>query len=93
MLKRWYGNVYSTCERNYQAFNNILAKSSFGRHVGGQEHALQHGGQYKSCYFVEKSKYPKISLLNAIIFMSSVKFWQHQEYNSSFEGSIGHVTS
>ena len=33
-------------------------------HVGGQEHALQHGGQYKSCYFVEKSKYPKISPLN-----------------------------
>ena len=26
---------------------------------------LQHGGQYKSCYFVQKSKYHKISPLNA----------------------------
>ena len=42
-----------------------LAKSSFGRHVGGQEYALQHGGQYKSYYFVEKSKCHKISPLNA----------------------------
>ena len=28
-----------------------------------------------------------------IIFMSSVKFWQQQDYNSLFKGSIGHVTS
>ena len=48
MLKRWCGNVYSTSECNYQTFNKIQAKSSFGRHVGGQEYALQHGGQYKS---------------------------------------------
>ena len=48
MSKRWRGNVYSTSERNYQTFSKILAKSSFGRHVGGQEYALQHGGQYKS---------------------------------------------
>ena len=48
MLKRWRGNVYSTSERNYQTFNKIKAKSSFGRHVGGQEYAIQHGGQYKS---------------------------------------------
>ena len=27
-----------------------------------------------------------------IIFMSSVKFWQLQDYNSLFKGSIGHVT-
>ena len=27
------------------------------------------------------------------IFMSSVKFWQQQDYNSLFKGSIGHVTS
>ena len=31
----------------------------------GKEYALQHGGQDKSCYFVEKSKYHKTSPLNA----------------------------
>ena len=40
-------------------------KGRFGRHVGGQEYALQHSGQYKSYYFVEKSKCYKISPLNA----------------------------
>ena len=45
MLKRWNGNVYSTSERNYLTFNKVKAKSSFGRHVGGHEYALQHGGQ------------------------------------------------
>ena len=34
-------------------------------HVGGQEYALQHGGQYKSYYFVKKSTCRKISPLNA----------------------------
>ena len=48
MLKRWCGNVYSTSELNF------YQGSIFGRHVGGQEYALQHGGQYKSYYFVEK---------------------------------------
>ena len=48
MLKRWLYNVYSTSERNYQTFNKLKTKSSFGRHVGGQEYAIQHGGQYKS---------------------------------------------
>ena len=33
--------------------------------VGGQEHALQNGGQYKSYCFVEKSKCHKISPLDA----------------------------
>ena len=58
MLKRWCGNIYGTSGCNYQTFNKIYAKSSFGRHVGAQECALQqlHGGQYKSCYFVEKLK-------------------------------------
>ena len=42
-----------------------MRKCSFGCHVGGQEYALQHGRQYKSYYFVEKSKYHKISPLNA----------------------------
>ena len=65
ILKKWCGNVYSTSERNYKTFNKIQAKSSFGRHVGGQEYALQHGGQYKSYCFVEKSKCHKISPLNA----------------------------
>ena len=32
---------------------------------GGQEYAFQHGGQYKSYHFVEKSKRHKISPLNA----------------------------
>ena len=32
--------------------------------LGGQEYALQHGDQYKSHYFVEKSKCRKISPLN-----------------------------
>ena len=45
---------------------NIQAKGSFGHHVGGvQEYALQHGDQYKSYYFVEKSKCHRISPLNA----------------------------
>ena len=35
------GSVYSTSERNYETFNKIQAKSIFGRHVGGQEYALQ----------------------------------------------------
>ena len=64
MLKILSGNVYSTFERNYQTFNKILAQSSFGRHVGGQEYAVQHGGHYKSYYSVEKSKCHKISPLN-----------------------------
>ena len=41
LLKRWCGNVYSTSECNYQKFNKIQTKSSFGRHVGVQEYALQ----------------------------------------------------
>ena len=64
MLTRWCGNVYSTSERNNQTFNKVSAKISFGRHVGGQEFDVQHGGQYKSYYFVEKSKSHKISPLN-----------------------------
>ena len=28
-----------------------------------------------------------------IIFMCSVDFWQPQDYNSLFKGSIGHMTS
>ena len=55
MLKRWSGNVYSTSEPNYLTFNKVKAKGSFGRHVGGHDYALQHGGQYKSYYFVQKS--------------------------------------
>ena len=39
MLKRWSGNIYSTSERNYQTFNKVKAKRSFGRHVGGYEYA------------------------------------------------------
>ena len=79
-MKRWCGNVFSTSGRNYLTFNKIQAKSSFGRHVGGQEYALQHGGQYKSYYLVQKSECHKICPLNAflwnfgckIIFMRSV---------------------
>ena len=61
----WERLQHSTSERNYQTFNKIYAKSSFRRHVGGQEYALQHGGQCKSYYFVEKSKCHKVSPLNA----------------------------
>ena len=101
MLKRWFGKVDSISERGYQTLNKTKAKSSFGRHVGGQEYALQHGGQYKSYYFEEKSKCNKISPLNAfplnfgcrIIFMCSVNFWHQQDSHSLFKGSIGHVTS
>ena len=65
-LEKWFKDDVvtfraRTSERNYQTFNKIQAKSSFGRHVGGQEYALQHGGQYKSYYFVEKSNCHKIS--------------------------------
>ena len=65
LLKRWCGNVNSTSERNYQTFNKIQEKSSFGRQVGGQEYDLQHCSQYHIYYFVEKSKCHKISTLNA----------------------------
>ena len=65
--KRWYHNVYSTSERNYQTFNKIWEKSHFGRHVEGQEKASQHGGLYKSDYFVKKAKCYKISLFNKSI--------------------------
>ena len=71
MLKRWCGNIGSTSELNYQMFNKIQAESSFGHHVGGQEYALQHGGQYKSYYFVEILKCHKLSPLNAF----PLKFW------------------
>ena len=36
-----------------------------------QEYALQHGGKYKSYYFVEILKYHKMSPLNVI----PLKFW------------------
>ena len=52
-MKMKVGNVFSISERNYQTFNEIQAKSSFGRHVEGQEYALQHGGQYKSYYLLK----------------------------------------
>ena len=42
----------------------IQAKTSFCRYFGGQEYALQHHSQYKSYYFVEKSKCHIISPLN-----------------------------
>ena len=72
MLKRWSGNVYNTSERNYLTFNKVKAKSSFGHLVGGHEYALQHGGQYKSYYFAEKSKCHKIYPLNAFLFKLQV---------------------
>ena len=51
-------------------------KVCFGRHVGGQEYALQPGGQYKSYYFVEKSKCHKISPLNPF----SLKFRVYENF-------------
>ena len=36
-----------------------------GKSMPSNMAALQHGGQYKSYYFAEKSKCHKISLLNA----------------------------
>ena len=53
-----------------KCLTRIQAKSSFGRHVGAQTLALLHDGQYKSYYFVEKSKCHKVSSLNAF----TVKF-------------------
>ena len=44
IVERWCGKIFSTSERTYQTFNNIQAKNSFGRRVGGQENVLQHGG-------------------------------------------------
>ena len=41
--------------------NLVLAAMLEGKSI----YALQHGGQYKSYYFVEKLKCHKISLLNA----------------------------
>ena len=36
MIKRWCGNIYSTSERNYQAFNKIQAKSSLAAMLEGK---------------------------------------------------------
>ena len=55
--------------------------------------ALQHGGQYKSYYFVEKSKCHKISPLNAFPlkfqlydnFQALLNFWHQQDSNSLFQ--------
>ena len=59
MLKRCCGSAYSKFESNYQTFNKIQASCSFGRHVGGQSCALQHGGNTNhTVYFVEKIKLP-----------------------------------
>ena len=96
--------MYSTFEHNQRIFKKSKAERSFGRHIGGQEYAFQRGGQYKSYYFVEKSKCHKISPLNAfplislsfeckILFMCSINFWLQQDSNSLFKGSIGHITS
>ena len=69
MLKRWCGNFYSTSERNYK--NKYLTRNKLKVVLAAmledtEDYTLQHGGQYKSCYFVEKSKYHKISpLINA----------------------------
>ena len=46
------GSVYSTSERNYETFNKIQAKSIFGRHVGGQEYALQNRLRAVSLFFL-----------------------------------------
>ena len=51
-------SVYIKFERNYQTFNKIRASYSFGRHIGGQSRAFQHGSQYKSYCFVETIKLP-----------------------------------
>ena len=48
-------------------------KVFFGRHVGGQEYALQYSSQSKSYYFVEKSKCHKIPPLNAFPFKLRVQ--------------------
>ena len=57
---------FQPSERNYLTFNTIQAKSSFGSHVGGQEYALQHGGQYKFYYLLKnQSTYHKTPPLNA----------------------------
>ena len=80
MTKRWFSKLWITffwkeiLHLNFkdivekmmcQTFNEMQAKSSFGRNVGGQEFALHNGGQSKSYYFVEKSKSHEISPLNA----------------------------
>ena len=56
--KCWKDDVVTFTAHLSVTFKRL--KSSFGRHVGGQEYALQHGGQYKSYYSVEKSKCHKI---------------------------------
>ena len=60
-----FGTVRELLLTSFDDGDEIQAKSSFGRHVGGQEYALQHGGQYKSYYFSEKSKSHKITPINA----------------------------
>ena len=71
MLKRWCGSFYSTSERNYQTFDQMQAKSSFGCHVGGQEYVFQHGDQYKSYHFVENQS--AIKYLPLMCFLSKIR--------------------
>ena len=71
MLKRWCGNVYSTSERNYQTFNKIQAKSSFGRHVGGQEYALQNVVCYTAVFRVVTQRC--VTTLKTAVYMAANK--------------------
>ena len=58
VTKMWFSKLRIT------SFWTQILHLNFKENVGGQEYALQHGGQYKSYYFVEKSKRHKISPLN-----------------------------
>ena len=51
---------------------------------------FQHGGWYKSYYFVEKCHKISPLIKCKIIFMCFVNFWHQQDFNSLFKGSIGH---
>ena len=68
MLKRWCGNIYSTSERNCQTFNETGEKQfwpPFWRAYFCPPKWRPNINEYKSSYFVEKSKCHKISPLNA----------------------------
>ena len=91
LLRRLCVNAFITFERNYQTFNKIQAKRKFWP-------PCWRARVYKSYYFVEKSKYHKISPLHAfplkfLVYDNFYALRQLLDSNSLFKGSIGHVTS
>ena len=60
MLMRSRGTINSLSESTYQTFSKIEAKIVLAAMLEGKNIIIQIQGQFKSYYFLEKSKSPKI---------------------------------